>query len=1007
MHTNTERRKVHTTRSRPGTAMRYDTSSAGNIPNSAMQSMMGGDRSSGSSVDELGARILQRLPAVQQRAQAQIPRAENEADRLSAAINAGTPETVKAMMGQRMGADFSGVRFHTGAAAAAKADAMGARAYTSGADIYFGSGGFDPSVAAHELVHTAQQGMVDSGMSVMSTPVGGVQMKPGFFSRLFGRKKKKNRIDLAAPMKRSRKTRAIGDAAANLMAGDTDIEDEYDALMADIAAEEGEEKAAVQKAPRNQEMNQNKSAEQVNQQIRELMKVAEGGPAKSGIDTELLRQQLQELVAQKEELEAQSADIAKLKKMADEDLATKMEESGDWADEANALFAEEDEIEAFLANAKHRPALVDDAESLDLDDETIEAEAGAEYEAIMAELMKEDEEKQEKNMSEEEAGDLLENMEDEAQQELDDEWDDWEEEEEQVPKKKKKGFFSRMWSGAKKLVNKVCDTHDRVVRGAKKLVKKAWDKTGGRLIRKHHDAMDQLHEAMQSGEWDQLTPSEKKKWIRKNPIAYKRYMGSDKVKAETALRIGKRKQEEEAAAEYLKANQGNLGRSSMLTTQAPSTPGGPGKAGASGKAGAPAKAGGPAKGTTPGGAGAAGPSLAIGRGRADPARVSESVSLEDRLDKWSGRIDNALIPPDVANAMEEADWISNAGGDALGGIMGGINAATGGFGMYKSIKEIKEAFKNGGHMDRLDAFMDLFGNTAKTTGGMGSVADAFGKSVGGDVAAGAGIVTGSVDVYKGARQIHAGRMKHNAMEQFQKEFFGPIPRERLADHDMLLRDISTQGKMEGTRQKIKGAGKVVTGAADAAAGICELSGAGAAVGAGIKVGSAAAKAGFAAANAAQKNRMVKKVTEQTTGLTDAKIREFQKATGIKSFSRAKQALMKSMGYESGQRAELYADQTEKRGQYLAEQLNSGTTDERVGQLVQGLGVKQKDDGSYDAEEITKSLGHWKSRDEIASGSNSIKKMIQRRKINQANAAQTKTAQTKAAQKKPAKKKTSR
>ena len=112
--------------------------------------------------------------------------------------------------------------------------------------------------------------------------------------------------------------------------------------------------------------------------------------------------------------------------------------------------------------------------------------------------------------------------------------------------------------------------------------------------------------------------------------------------------------------------------------------------------------------------------------------------------------------------------------------------------------------------------------------------------------------------------------------------------------------------------------------------------------------------------------------------------------------------MKSMGYESGQRAELYADQTEKRGQYLAEQLNSGTDDERVGRLVQGLGVKQKDDGSYDAEEITKSLGHWKSRDEIASGSNSIKKMIQRRKINQANA-----AQTKAAQKKPAKKKTSR
>ena len=59
-------------------------------------------------------------------------------------------------MGRKMGADFSGVRFHTGKAAEAKASAVDARAYTSGNDVYFGEGGFDPAVAAHELVHTAQ-----------------------------------------------------------------------------------------------------------------------------------------------------------------------------------------------------------------------------------------------------------------------------------------------------------------------------------------------------------------------------------------------------------------------------------------------------------------------------------------------------------------------------------------------------------------------------------------------------------------------------------------------------------------------------------------------------------------------------------------------------------------------------------------------------------------------------------------------------------------------------------
>ncbi len=177
MRTNAERKKIQPTRDGPSAASRSGVTVSGNIPNSAMAALMG-SVSSGYAIPDLESRIKARLPSVQQRMQAQIPQAENEADRLSAAVNAGTPESVKAVMGQRMGADFSGVRFHTGAAAVAKATAMGARAYTSGADVYFGSGGFDPSVAAHELVHTAQQGMVSSGVAVMSTPVGGVQMDP-------------------------------------------------------------------------------------------------------------------------------------------------------------------------------------------------------------------------------------------------------------------------------------------------------------------------------------------------------------------------------------------------------------------------------------------------------------------------------------------------------------------------------------------------------------------------------------------------------------------------------------------------------------------------------------------------------------------------------------------------------------------------------------------------------------------------------------------------------------
>jgi len=137
--------------------------------------MLGRGPTSGNNIVDLRERIARRQTIVQPRAQAQIPEAEAEADKLSASVTSGTPESVKAEMGARMGADFSGVRFHTDAAAAAKADSMEARAFTSGSDVYFNEGGFDPSIAAHELVHTAQQGMVGSGVSTMSTPAGGVQ----------------------------------------------------------------------------------------------------------------------------------------------------------------------------------------------------------------------------------------------------------------------------------------------------------------------------------------------------------------------------------------------------------------------------------------------------------------------------------------------------------------------------------------------------------------------------------------------------------------------------------------------------------------------------------------------------------------------------------------------------------------------------------------------------------------------------------------------------------------
>ncbi len=101
--------------------------------------------------------------------------AENEADKLSQDVTSSTPEALREEMGSRLGADFSDVQFHSDSLSMKRSQAMGAKGWARGRDVYFGKGGFDPKVAAHELVHTVQQGAV-KGDSSVSMPYGAVQL---------------------------------------------------------------------------------------------------------------------------------------------------------------------------------------------------------------------------------------------------------------------------------------------------------------------------------------------------------------------------------------------------------------------------------------------------------------------------------------------------------------------------------------------------------------------------------------------------------------------------------------------------------------------------------------------------------------------------------------------------------------------------------------------------------------------------------------------------------------
>ena len=139
------------------------------IPNSALAA----DSSSRGDLEAAMSAKMERFRA------RQIPTAEREADQLGQlAQGAATPAEVKSRLGAELGADFAPVRFHTGPDAEKAAGSIGAKAYTVGRDVYFGAGGFDPAVAAHELVHTVQQGAVSGEGVSISAPAGQVQMMP-------------------------------------------------------------------------------------------------------------------------------------------------------------------------------------------------------------------------------------------------------------------------------------------------------------------------------------------------------------------------------------------------------------------------------------------------------------------------------------------------------------------------------------------------------------------------------------------------------------------------------------------------------------------------------------------------------------------------------------------------------------------------------------------------------------------------------------------------------------
>lgn len=113
----------------------------------------------------VGNRAVQRLIA-QRKGEGSYEVDDDTAQRINRERGSGQPmdEAVSKNIGGNIGYDFSGVRVHTSPEAAGLSQELSAKAFTTGQDIFFSEGSYDPhsssgqELLAHELTHVVQQG---------------------------------------------------------------------------------------------------------------------------------------------------------------------------------------------------------------------------------------------------------------------------------------------------------------------------------------------------------------------------------------------------------------------------------------------------------------------------------------------------------------------------------------------------------------------------------------------------------------------------------------------------------------------------------------------------------------------------------------------------------------------------------------------------------------------------------------------------------------------------------
>lgn len=133
---------------------------------------------------QVGNQAVQRMLA-QRSSEGAFDLDDDTANRINQSRGGGQPldSAVQKQMSESMGHDFSGVRVHTSPEADALSQSLNAKAFTTGQDIFFKQGEYNPGASsgqellAHELTHVVQQssGQVSGNSGKMTVrPAGDV-----------------------------------------------------------------------------------------------------------------------------------------------------------------------------------------------------------------------------------------------------------------------------------------------------------------------------------------------------------------------------------------------------------------------------------------------------------------------------------------------------------------------------------------------------------------------------------------------------------------------------------------------------------------------------------------------------------------------------------------------------------------------------------------------------------------------------------------------------------------